>query len=87
MSRLDAYLAAAEPSVSRSAWKALIQDGLVTVNGAACKPNQKLKAGDAVAWTVPPRAPVAAIPEHIPLNILFEDESVIVLSKPPGLVV
>jgi 23S rRNA pseudouridine1911/1915/1917 synthase len=85
---LDAYLAAAEPTVSRSAWKALVQDGLVAVNGAAaCKPNQKLKTGDEVAWTIPRRAPVAAIPEQIPLNILFEDGSVIVLSKPPGLVV
>lgn len=86
-SRLDAFLASVEPKVSRSAWKALIMEGLVTVNGAASKPNQKLKTGDAVAWTIPNRAPVAAIPEEMPLNILFEDEAVIVLNKPPGLVV
>jgi 23S rRNA pseudouridine1911/1915/1917 synthase len=85
--RLDAFLAEHAPKVSRSGWKALIQDGLVTVNGVRCKPNQKLKAGDAVAWTIPNRAPVAAIPEKIPLAILFEDEAVIVLNKPPGLVV
>ena len=85
--RLDAFLAERVPKVSRSAWKALIQAGLVTVNGAAAKPNHKLKAGDALAWTIPPRAPAAAMPEDIPLDILFEDESMLALSKPPGLVV
>ena len=86
-SRLDAFLAAVEPEVSRSAWKNLIQDGVVTVNGSTCKPNRKLKTGDEVAWAIPGRAPVSAIPEEIPLKILFEDDSVLVLNKPPGLVV
>lgn len=85
--RLDAFLAAAEPTISRSAWKNLIQDGMVAVNGSTCKPNQKLKAGDALAWSIPERAPVRALPEEIPLNILHEDEAVLVLNKPPGLVV
>ena len=85
--RLDAFLAAEVPKVSRSGWEALIQDGLVTVNGATCKPNQKLKGGDLISWTIPNRAPVAAIPEDIPLHILFEDDAVLVLNKPAGLVV
>jgi 23S rRNA pseudouridine1911/1915/1917 synthase len=85
--RLDAFLAEHEPKVSRSGWKALILDGLVTVNGSTCKPNQRLKAGDTVVWTIPSRAPVAAIPEEMPLDILYEDEAIIVLNKPPGLVV
>jgi 23S rRNA pseudouridine1911/1915/1917 synthase len=85
--RLDAFLATEMPKVSRSSWKALIQDGLVTVNGAKCKPNHKLKAGDELCWTIPDQAPVTAVPEDMPLNILFEDEAILVLNKPPGLVV
>ncbi len=85
--RLDAFLGAEEPALSRSGWKALILDGLVTVNGRTCKPNQKLKADDQVNWTLPDRAPVEAVPEDIPLNILFEDDDVLVLSKQAGLVV
>ena len=85
--RLDAFLAAAVAAVSRSHWKTLIQDGLVLVNGASCKPNHKLKAGDEVAWSIPDESPVEALPEDIPLDVLFEDEAVLVLNKPPGLVV
>jgi len=85
--RLDAWLAEAVPEHSRSRWQSLIKDGLVTVNGAPCKANQKLRAGDRVEWTVP--EPVAAEPqaEEIPLNILYEDRDLIVINKPAGLVV
>ncbi len=86
-SRLDAFLAGVVAEVSRSQWKNFIQEGLVTVNGIACKPNHKLKAGDEVCWSLPERAPLTAIAEDIPLDILFEDESVLVLNKPPGMVV
>lgn len=85
--RLDVFLAMAVPEVSRSHWKNLIQDGRVTVNGAGSKPNHKLKAGDAVGWILPEKGSTEPQPENIPLNILFEDPSVLVLSKPPGLVV
>lgn len=85
--RLDVFLAAAEPAVSRSQWKTLITDGRVLVNGAASKPNQKLQAGDAVCWSIPSAAPVEEQAEDIPLVVLFEDDAVLVLDKPAGLVV
>jgi 23S rRNA pseudouridine1911/1915/1917 synthase len=85
--RLDVYLAGAVPEVSRSHWKVLIQNGRVTVNGTACKPNHKLKAGDEVCWSIPGEAPAEPQPEEIPLDILFEDDAVLVLNKSPGLVV
>jgi 23S rRNA pseudouridine1911/1915/1917 synthase len=85
--RLDAFLADAMPEISRSQWKILIQDGRVLVNGGRCKPNHKLKADDAVVWSIPEETSSEVLPEDIPLDILFEDESLLVLSKPPGLVV
>ena len=85
--RLDAFLAGQVSEVSRSHWKTLIQSGRVTVNGAACKPNQKLKSGDVIEWTVPEEAPPETLPEDIPLHILYEDDAVLVLNKPPGRVV
>ena len=85
--RLDVYLAGAVPEVSRSHWKGLIQDGWVTVNGSTCKPNHTLKAGDEVCWSLPEEAATEPQPEDIPLDILFEDAAVLVLNKPPGLVV
>jgi len=85
--RLDVFLAGAVPEVSRSHWKALIQEGLVTVNGVACKPNHKLRADDEVCWALPEEASAEPQPEDIPLDILFEDAAVLVLNKPPGLVV
>lgn len=85
--RLDAFLAAEMPEVSRSHWKTLIQEGVVTVDGGCCKPNHKLKVGEEICWSIPEQAPVKAIPENIPLNILFEDNAVLVLNKSPGMVV
>jgi 23S rRNA pseudouridine1911/1915/1917 synthase len=85
--RLDTLLAAENPDVSRSHWKALIQDGLVTLNGRTCKPNQKVKTDDEVVWSIPEDVPAEALPEDIPVEVLFEDEAVLVLNKPPGLVV
>ncbi|NNJ69786.1 MAG: RNA pseudouridine synthase, partial [Kiritimatiellales bacterium] len=85
--RLDALLAMQLPDVSRSRWKALIEDGRVLVNGTASKPNHKMLAGDKVTWSLPEAAPEAVLPENIPLDILFEDDAVLVLNKPPGLVV
>ena len=85
--RLDVFLALAMPGVSRSYWKTLIQGGRVRVNGQACKPNHKLQTGDTVCWTVPETVSVEPQPEDIPLEILFEDSAVLVLNKPPGLVV
>ena len=85
--RLDVFLAGAVPEVSRSRWKGLVESGLVLVDGQACKPNRKLKAGEEVCWSIPETPPSEPQPEEIALDILFEDDAVLVLSKPPGLVV
>jgi 23S rRNA pseudouridine1911/1915/1917 synthase len=85
--RIDAFLAGTVPQFSRSQWKTFIVDGRVRVNGAACKPNHRLRAGETVSWNLPPQIPYRAVPEEIPLNILHEDASILVLNKPPGRVV
>lgn len=87
LGRLDAFLAEQEPEVSRSQWKTLIQAGSVTVNGVACKPNQKLKAADEIAWSLPEETSAEPQPEAMTLDILYEDDVVLVLNKPPGMVV
>lgn len=85
--RLDTFLAEQIPEMSRSKWKSMIQDGLVTVNGVPCKPNHKLKAGEIVEWASPVEVSTEVLPENIPLDILHRDDALLVLNKPPGLVV
>lgn len=85
--RLDAFLAAYDPSRSRSRWQDLIREGRVTVNGTARKPNYTLREGDVIAWEIPPPEPAGLEPEDIPLDILYEDADLLVINKPPGLVV
>jgi 23S rRNA pseudouridine1911/1915/1917 synthase len=86
--RLDAWLAAClDGELSRSRIKTLIEDGDVRLNGRVVDAKHKIQPGDIVAIVMP--APEDAEPqgENIPLDILFEDEDLIVLSKPAGLVV
>ncbi|MBN2784685.1 MAG: hypothetical protein JXR25_07645 [Pontiellaceae bacterium] len=85
--RLDAFMGQRVPEQSRSQWKSLIDAEMVRVNGKPCKPNQKLKSGDEIHWALPEERSGEILPEEIPLNILYEDESVLVLNKPAGLVV
>lgn len=86
--RIDQALAQLMPDVSRSRLAALIKDGLVLVDGARSTPKRKLNGMERVQVTMPARAEDQAyLPEQMPLTILFEDASVIVLDKPPGLVV
>jgi 23S rRNA pseudouridine1911/1915/1917 synthase len=85
--RLDAWLAKQLPALSRARLQALIQDGHVRLDGHAVRPSVRLRAGQAVRVHVP--APVAAEPqpEDIPLALLYEDERLLVVDKPAGLVV
>ena len=85
--RLDAYLAAHIDSWSRARLQRLIADGDVLVNGRAAKGSYRLKANDEidVELTPPPAANFA--PENLPLEIVFEDDDLIVVNKPAGLVV
>ena len=85
--RLDAFLAARVEAFSRTRLKQSIADGDVLVSGIAAKASYKLRAGDSVELETP--APLASnfTPEDIPLRIIYEDDSLVVLDKPAGLVV
>jgi len=87
--RLDRWLAAAVPDMSRSRVQALIADGRLSDGSGTevADASRKVRAGDAYTLTVPPPAPAVPNPENIPLEVLFEDDSLIVLVKPVGLVV
>ncbi len=85
--RLDLFLAKREPTLSRSALQRLIIDGRITVNGCVAKPSQKIKPGDRIVLEIPRPEPLALKPEPIPLDVMYEDEAVLVLNKPAGLVV
>jgi 23S rRNA pseudouridine1911/1915/1917 synthase len=85
--RLDVFLKSANPTLSRSHLKKLIDRQNVKLNAVIPKAGARLKAGDRIHLQVPPPAPMTALPEPIPLDIVFEDESALVVNKPPGLVV
>lgn len=85
--RLDAFLAARVEGVSRSTLKRVIDDGEVLVGGRAAKPSLKLKGGEHVEVELPAPPPSEVEPEEIPLDILHEDDEVVVVNKPSGLVV
>ncbi|WP_280954441.1 RluA family pseudouridine synthase [Alsobacter soli] len=86
--RLDRFLAAMVPGLSRTRLKALILDGRVTVNGARVDdPGRKLDAGQEIAVDVPPPVPAEPEGESIPLNVVYEDDQLLVIDKPAGLVV
>ena len=85
--RLDVLLREKFPAASRGAMQRLIEQGHVRVNGRAVKPTHSPHAGEVVEVTWPEARPAEAQPEDIPLEILFEDESLLVVNKPAGLVV
>jgi 23S rRNA pseudouridine1911/1915/1917 synthase len=86
--RLDRVLAARVPTLSRSRLKALILDGQVAIAGRTIRdPAVSVNCGDTVTVTLPPPEPAAPRGENIPLNIVCEDEALIVIDKPAGLVV
>lgn len=87
--RIDKYLAAqGEPFVSRSFVQNLIAEGRITVNGSpVSRPSLRLSDGDRIEAQLPPPEPQTPQPESIPLDIVYEDDSVLVLNKPRGMVV
>lgn len=85
--RLDIFLVNREPKLSRSALQRLIEAGRVRINGQIVKPSQKIKPGDVIAFDIPKAEPLELKGESIPLEILDEDDALLVLNKPAGLVV
>lgn len=85
--RLDTFLRAQFPAVSRGTIQRLIEQGHISVNGKPAKPTQHPHAGDQIEVYWPDARPAEALPEEMPLEILFEDKDLLVLNKPPGLVV
>ena len=85
--RLDAFVARVCPELSRSAAQRLIEEGCVTRNGKPGKKNDKLNEGDTICVTVPEPKEVDIVAKEIPLDIVYEDEDLLVINKPKGLVV
>src|SRR5262245_17569902 len=85
--RLDAYLRGKFPAVSRGAIQRLIEEGHIRVNGRPVKPTHTPRAGEQVEVHWPEAKSAEAQPEEMELDILFEDEALLVLNKPAGLVV
>ena len=85
--RLDAFLARSVEGLSRSAAQKLIEDALVLRNGKPGKKNDKLNVGDAVSYEIPEPKSVDIAPKEMALDIVYEDEDLLVINKPKGLVV
>ncbi len=85
--RLDHFVGAHVPDLSRSRAKRLILDGLITVNAKAAKPSKVVSAGDNVVVHIPVLEEALPEPEPIPLEVLYEDAHLLVVDKPAGMVV
>ena len=85
--RLDQFLSETNLNLSRSQAKNLIQKHHILLNQKLTKPSAHIKAGDIVSGTLPEPSPISLKPEPIPLTILYEDPSIIVIDKPSGMVV
>ncbi len=88
MERLDKLLLSRHPDFSRSRIEGLVKAGFVTVNGAvAAKAGMKVSESDDIVVEIPPPVPAIPEPEDIPLSVVFEDDDMIVVDKPPRMVV
>lgn len=85
--RLDVYIADQIEDLSRSYISKLIKKGLVLVNGEIMKPKYIVKTGDLIQVNIPEIKGLEPVPQDIPLNIIYEDEDIIVVNKPKGMVV
>jgi len=84
--RLDIFVSAQSAHISRALAQRWIESGVITVNGRPTKPARRIRPGDVIVSHVPEREPLAVDPEPIPLEVLHEDAELLVLNKPPGLV-
>ena len=82
--RIDRFLSGEDTGLSRSALQALVADGHVLCNGRQVAKSLKLKAGDTILLEIPDAKPIEAVPQDIPLEIVYEDEHLLVVNKPKG---
>ena len=85
--RADAFLARSIPELTRSAAQRLLEKGMVTCGGVALRKNHRMDPGQELEVTLPDPEPLDVVPQNIPLDVVYEDEDVIVVNKPVGLVV
>jgi 23S rRNA pseudouridine1911/1915/1917 synthase len=85
--RLDQFLAKRLPEFSRSRLQHLIRNGFVRLNNSTSRPRHIVRGGDKIELTEPPLEKIETLPEQIPLEVLFEDNDLIVINKPAGIVV
>jgi 23S rRNA pseudouridine1911/1915/1917 synthase len=85
--RLDKAISTHAPNLSRASAQRLIKDGAATVNGRPSKPSYRVQAGDEIVVHIPIELPEQVLPEDIPLDIVYEDEVLLVIDKPAGMVV
>jgi 23S rRNA pseudouridine1911/1915/1917 synthase len=85
--RLDRIVVKECPQLSRTRVQELIEEGLVRLNGKSAKDSQKVRAGDVIEVVARPRAPLQAEAESIPLEVLYEDDDVMAINKPAGMMV
>ena len=85
--RLDKYLAREYPELSRSRLQKLIEQGHIEVNECGARASQKLNVGDEIRVSLPPPAQVSIVAEPIPLDVIYEDDDLLLINKPAGLVV
>jgi 23S rRNA pseudouridine1911/1915/1917 synthase len=85
--RLDVFLTANLPAFSRSALKRLIEENHVWVDGCSARASHKVRAGERITVNEPPPVPAEPLPEDIPISVIYEDSDILVVDKPPGLVV
>lgn len=85
--RIDKALAAAHPQLSRTQWQHLIEEGLVTVSGDTVKASTRLQGGERVQATIPAPTETELVAENIPLDVIYEDDDLLAVNKPAGMVV
>lgn len=85
--RIDKYISDNIAQLTRSAVQGICESGGVFVNGRSAVKNYKLRAGDVIAVDIPEPQPMDAVPENIPLDIVYEDNDLLVVNKPKGMVV
>ncbi len=85
--RLDRYLSAALPGLSRARIQQLISGGWISLRGTAARPSARLKGNEEITVSIPPPRPLDLVPEDLPVPVLYEDDHLMVVEKPAGMVV